>query len=649
MSVSESSGMAEYVKANRLAQKEKKALEARGLSAHPEVLEELFPEAAHASGVDLPLTEIPVDRIVGTVSAGRASAFSASFLPLPEANTEFGAKWIALCEAHLSDTGIREPIECVEYLGSFYVKEGNKRVSVLKYFGAVRISARVRRLLPPRTDDPRIEAYYEFLDFYKQTGIYDVQFTKPREYARLAAAVGKKPDEEWTEKESKQLASVFCGFKEAFNSLVGNDRTLDAESALMLFLKVYPYEQLAAMAPQELKKALSAIWNDVRTVSEPETITVKTAAEDGEKKSVISKLISIVPKHLDIAFIYQGDAQSSAWTRGHAEGAAHLKKALAGSVTVDEYFHADTGEEAEALIAEAVKNGAGLVFTTTPPLLGASLKAAVKYPKTAFYNCSACQPLSSVKSYYCRTYEGKFITGAIAGALAENGLVGYIGSYPIMGVPASINAFALGVSMTNPRAKILLEWSCTEIDCVRKLREKGVRVISNRDIPTPDVSHLSHGYYGTFILDENGVPLPAASPVWMWGRLYENIVRSILSGSTEKKELAVNYWWGMDSGVIDVALSQNVPEGVRRLAGVLTERLRAGELDVFAQRLPAQDGSLISDGETPLSSLEILKMDKLAASVTGHIPGYDELLPLSRPLVRSLGIYREELPLETDE
>ena len=104
-----------------------------------------------------------------------------------------------------------------------------------------------------------------------------------------------------------------------------------------------------------------------------------------------------------------------------------------------------------------------------------------------------------------------------------------------------------------------------------------------------------------------------------------------------------------DSGVIDVALSQNVPEGVRRLAGVLTERLRAGELDVFAQRLPAQDGSLISDGATPLSSLEILKMDKLAASVAGHIPGYDELLPLSRPLVRSLGIYREELPLETDE
>lgn len=646
MPVSETSGINEYLKANRLALKEKKSLEAMGVSPNPAVLEELFPEAKHLSGVDLPVIEIPADRIVGAVSAGRVSAFSASFLPLPEANTEFGSKWVALCEAHLSDTGIRDPIDCVEYLGSFYVKEGNKRVSVLRYFGAVRILARVRRLLPPRGGDPRTEAYYEFLDFYKRTGVYDIQFTTPGDYARLALALRKKPDEEWTERECKQLASVFCAFKEAFNSLVENERSLVAENALLLFLKVYTYDQLAEMTPQELKKALASVWNDVKTVSEPEALTVKPEAEGGEKKGVLSKLISIVPKHLCAAFIYQSDPENSAWTRGHSEGAAHLKKALAGSVTVREYYHADTSEEAEALIDEAVNDGADLVFTTTPPLLDTALKAAVKYPKVSFYNCSACQPLSSVISYYCRTYEGKFITGAIAGALAENGLVGYIGSYPIMGVPASINAFALGVSMTNPRAKILLEWSCTEVDCVKKLRGMGARVISNRDIPTPDAGYLSRGYYGTFILDENETPLPLASPVWMWGKLYENIVSSALSGGAEKKERAVNYWWGMDSGVIDVALSGNVPEGVRTLADLLTERLRKGEFDIFAQRLSAQDGSLISDGERRLSLLEILKMDKLAGSVAGHIPEYGELLPLSRPLVRSLGIYKDKLPLE---
>lgn len=644
MSVSESSGRIEYIRANHLAQKEKKALEALGLSPHPAVLDELFPEAAHISNTDLPLTEIPVDRIAGTVSAGRMNAFTASFLPLPEVNTEFGSKWIALCEAHLSDAGIREPIECVEYLGSFYVKEGNKRVSVLRYFGAVRIPARVRRVLPPRNGEPRIDAYYEFLDFYRLTGIYDIQFTKPGEYARLAFALGKKPDDEWTEGERNQLVSVFSGFKDAFASLAGKDRKLNPEDALLLFLKVYTYEQLAGMRPQELKKALSSVWNDIRTASEPDTITVKMATEDDEKKSVISKLVSIVPKRLDIAFIYQSDAEKSAWTHGHAEGAAYLKNALAGRVTVNEYYHADTNEAVAAQIDEAVKNGADIVFTTTPKLHDSALKAAVKYPKTAFYNCSACQPVSSVKSYYCRTYEGKFITGVIAGALAENDLIGYIGSYPIMGVPASINAFALGVGMTNPRAKILLEWSCTEIDCVKKLREKGVRVISNRDIPVPDISYLNRDYLGTFIINENGEPSPLASPVWMWGRLYEHIVRSVLSGSTEKKDIAVNYWWGMDSGVIDVALSENVPEGVRMLAGILMGMLKAGEFDIFAQRLTAHDGKLISGGATQLSSLDILKMNKLAGSVYGHIPEYDELLPQSRSLVRSLGVYRDRIP-----
>ena len=111
----------------------------------------------------------------------------------------------------------------------------------------------------------------------------------------------------------------------------------------------------------------------------------------------------------------------------------------------------------------------------------------------------------------------------------------------------------------------------------------------------------------------------------------------------------MNYLWGMDSGVIDVALSENVPEGVRALADLLMERLKKGELDVFGRKLYAQDGSLISDGERKLSWLEILKMDKLAASVQGRIPEYGELLPLSRPLVRSLGIYKEKLPPELDE
>ena len=638
----------EYLKARSLALKEKKELEAAGLSPYPAVLEELVPGAVHANAAELPLTEIPADRIVGTVSAGRISAFSASFLPLPEDGSEFAAKWIALCEAHLSDTGIRDPIECFEYLGDFYVSEGNKRVSVLRYFGAVRIPARVKRILPADKESPRAEAYSEFLDFYKATGLYDIVFKKCGGYARLVSAAGKAPGEAWPEKDVRRLAAAFRCFKESFLALGGRERGLEPEDALLLFLKVYPYPEFVEMPPAGIKKALSAIWDDVLAAAEPEAITVRTVPAEEERRGVISKLISGAPKHLDAAFICRQDADHSDWTRGHAEGAQYLARALPDQVSVRTYFGADSAETAAALIDEAVSDGAELVFTTTPPLLGETLKAAIRHPKVRFYNCSAYQPLSSVRSYYCRTYEGKFITGVIAGALADNGLVGYIGSYPILGVPASINAFALGVRMTNPRAKVLLEWSCTERDCVRRLREKGVKVISNRDVPVPDVSILRHGYYGTFLLDGPDGLAPVASPVWMWGKLYENIARSILSGTAEKKEQAVNYWWGMDSGVIDVALTELVPPGVRALSEILIASLKKGELDVFSQRLTAQDGTLISDGVTPLSSLAILKMDKLSEAVEGHIPEYEELFPMSRELVRELGVHRDRIPPETN-
>ena len=635
----------EYLHARALALKEKKELEAKGLSPYPAVLDEVFPGAAHASSFELPVQEIPAERIIGTRSQGRISAFSASFLPLPDVDSEFAMKWIALLDAHLSDAGIRDPIECIEYLGDFYVTEGNKRVSVLRYFGAVRIPARIKRVLPTDRDTPEYAAYAEFMEFQKATGLWDIRFRKPGDTARFLAEIGKKPDEAWTERETRRLGSAFRGFREAFLQLGAKDPSLLPEDALLLFLKVHPYEEFAAMSPAELKKALASLWGDVKASADPDAITVRTLPGGDEKKSVISKLIT-AQKHPIAAFICQRDPEKSSWTRGHAEGAAQLAEAMQGAVTVRTYFGADTPELAGELIDEAVRDGAELVFTTTPPLLNAALRSAVKYPKVRFYNCSACQPLSSVTSYYCRTYEGKFITGLIAGALADNDIIGYIASYPILGVPASINAFAIGARMTNPRARILLEWSCTEIDCVKKLREKGAKVISNRDVPLPGAHNLK-GYYGTFITEPDGGLSPVASPVWMWGKLYENIVRSVLSSGTGKKEQAVNYWWGMDSGVIDVALSDLVPVGVRALAELLIGRLKQGGLDIFSGRLTAQDGSLISDGETPLSSMDILKMDKLLDFVEGGIPEYDELLPISRALVRELGLHKDRIPPES--
>ena len=115
--------------------------------------------------VPLGLVQIPSELIVGTKTAGRSSAFSKGFKPLLKENTEFAYKWMALYKAHLNE-GIREPIKAYEFMNKFYVEEGNKRVSVLKFFDAVSIPGNVTRIVPPRTEEKENKIYYEFMDFY---------------------------------------------------------------------------------------------------------------------------------------------------------------------------------------------------------------------------------------------------------------------------------------------------------------------------------------------------------------------------------------------------------------------------------------------------------------------------------------------------
>jgi basic membrane lipoprotein Med (substrate-binding protein (PBP1-ABC) superfamily) len=324
---------------------------------------------------------------------------------------------------------------------------------------------------------------------------------------------------------------------------------------------------------------------------------------------------------------------------------------MEGKVVVNSYYNAETLASTESLLDQAVADGAELVFTTTPRMNKATLKAAVKYPKVRFFNCSVNIPYSSVRTYYCRIFEGKFITGAIAGAMANNDRIGYIGSYPIYGVPASINAFALGAQMTNPRARIDLRWSCMEGEPVKDFLEAGYQVISNRDVPTPFLNYQEFGEYGTYLVEDDKTLTPLASPCWLWGTFYERVIRSILSGTWEQgkdTQKAMNYWWGMDSGVIDVELSDKLPESMRYLADMLRRQLRNGELDIFYRRILAQDGTVKNDGTHRFTPDELLHMDWLCDNIDGFIPQFDQLQPFAQPLVRELGVYRDKIPPEKE-
>ena len=634
----------EFNRALKLGQKEYKEAAAAGKPMHPLVLDEILGEDRTESVVDVGLVEIPAERIIGVKAAGRVTAFSASFRPLLDQKTEFGTKWINLCEAHLDETGITDPIQCFEYLGNFYVQEGNKRVSVLRHFESPRIPGYVKRVLPARTEEPRIVAYYEFLEYYKDSKLYQPQFRRPGDYGKFLKYVGKKSGESWTEEERRTFRAYFHYFTDAFVA-VGKPADLIPEEALLLWLELYPYQDLGELSAAELKKSVAALWEDMVTSSKEESVKLQTKADDKGKSSLVSRVISAL-EQLEVAFVHQM-SPSSSWVLGHEKGREHIENVFGEKIKVRSYYDASTPEQAEALIEQAVEEGAQVVFTTAPPLRRETLKAAVKYPKIRFFNCSVDQHYSSIRSYYGRLYEAKFVTGAIAGAMVNNDRIGYVASYPILGELASINAFALGAQMTNPRAQIELKWSCVEGTPLADFFADGIRIVSNREAPTESKMFLDFCNYGTYLMTDRSGLIPLGTPVWGWGQFYEYAIKTILSGGMQKEKgsaTALNYWFGLDSGVIGLNLSDKLPQGVRQMANMLTAAIKHGYIDPFERVITAQDGSIKNDGTAGFTSEQILHMDWLCENVIGSIPSFDEILPVSRKMVKELGIYRDKIP-----
>ena len=113
-------------------------------------------------------------------------------MPILKENTEFAQKWASL-STHHTEEGIHDPIKAYEYMNKFYVEEGNKRVSVMKFFDAVSIPGEVIRIIPRPTEEKENKIYYEFLDFYKAAPINYIWFTQEGSFAKLQKAVGKEP------------------------------------------------------------------------------------------------------------------------------------------------------------------------------------------------------------------------------------------------------------------------------------------------------------------------------------------------------------------------------------------------------------------------------------------------------------------------
>ena len=332
-----------YKDALKAGMKEYRECVSKGEYPYLPVLEDFVGEDRMALGTDLGLVQIPADFIVGTRTRGRTHAFARNFMPLLEGSSEFSNKWEALCRAHLSD-GIRDPIKAVEYMNRYYVVEGNKRVSVLKFFGAAAVAAQVTRVLPERSE--QTEGYFEYVDFYRLSGVNYLEFSKRGSYAQLQTLLGKEPKTAWTEDERRQFSSAYFKFRGAYESAGGKKGQDDTTTgdALLSYVKIYGFQALVQSDPAALKRDISKMWEELELQKEEAPIELKAEPGPGEERHTAGNLLSKVlpvagakPKVLRAAFLYDKTAAASGWNMAHELGRRYVQRVFDGKLLTTAY------------------------------------------------------------------------------------------------------------------------------------------------------------------------------------------------------------------------------------------------------------------------------------------------------------------------
>ncbi|HEY8500422.1 MAG TPA: BMP family ABC transporter substrate-binding protein [Clostridia bacterium] len=629
-----------YIHAKRLGLKEYSSYISQGRNGYLPYLDGILKNIDIVSEVDLGIIDIPLKKVKGTYTYMRSLSFARNFMPLMDEDSEFAHKWEAVYRAQITE-GLRDPVKVYEYLNWFYVIEGNKRISVLKYLDVLRYNANVIRMIPKYDEKNKdIRLYYAFLKFYKNTGINNIWFSEEKSFYELWRLIKnyEPPGAAYkTQDRFKYFASAVYGvFRKVYLELGGQRLPITTGDAFLDFIKINGVPE--QYDDEDLKPLLRRFIVELEYYKRS-GIEVQTEPDLKVEGGFFNRLSTII-RHGDrikVGFALAKDIKTSSWSYAHELGRMHLERVMGDNVSTISIDNVPESSDAYAGLNELVNQGCQVVFSTSPLMINATLKIAMEHPNIVFLNCSGTYSFKHVHTYFGRIHEPRFLSGIVAGSLTKSNKIGYAAACAIPEVISGINAFAIGAKMVNPRVEIFVEWT-GEWDDEEKSKEAvnimasaGADVICHHNTLAYRKFSKMYGVFTVVPDDSSGAFVPdryLAVPVWNWGIFYEKMTRSILSGATRPygdtqtsgKRIFRSYWWGMDSDIIDFFYSRRaVPSQTQKLVEIMKDVIKNGKFHIFSGPLYDQKGVLRLPEGKDASRREILSMDWLVDFVHGSV------------------------------
>ncbi|MBL8473933.1 MAG: BMP family ABC transporter substrate-binding protein [Rhodocyclaceae bacterium] len=353
----------------------------------------------------------------------------------------------------------------------------------------------------------------------------------------------------------------------------------------------------------------------------------KLAALAGGTALQASGLSARAADPMKVGFVYVSPIGDAGWTYQHDLGRRQMEKALGGKVATKFVENVPEGADAERVIRELATSGHKLIFATSFGYMNYMEKVSKTMRSTVFMHATGYKTGPNLGVYNARFYEGRYLTGVIAGKMSKSNILGYVAAFPIPEVLQGINAFARGARSVNPKIEVRVIWVNSwydpgkEREAANTLMSQGADLITHHTDSTAVVQaaeekgKFAFGYHSD--MAKYGPKAHLTATTHLWGDFYTRMAEEVLAGTWK----TTNVWGGMKEGMIRLApINPVVPKETRDLVTRLEADLIAGKLHPFAGPVLDQSGKERLAAGQVMPDEVLGKMDYFVDGVASKLP-----------------------------
>ncbi|MEO1019063.1 MAG: BMP family ABC transporter substrate-binding protein [Pseudomonadota bacterium] len=338
---------------------------------------------------------------------------------------------------------------------------------------------------------------------------------------------------------------------------------------------------------------------------------VSASAQDGERPGA--------------AFIYVGPVGDAGWTYRHDQGRLCLEED-----GIETSFVEAVPETPDVATIERdfLDQGYDMIFATAFGYQPFTQEVALENPDKHFFGITpTVAPADNILNFYGELWDGRYLTGLVAGAMTQSNIVGFVAAQPIPTVIAGLNAFTMGVREVNPDAEVRVVWTLSWYDppaenqAAVALVEAGADVVAqHQDTPSALQGAAQNGAWAIGSESDMSAFAPEkflTGTIWNWCPFYRQAVAMVEEGSFEAGE----FYGGLVDGTVALApINPAVPEEIKAMVEERRQGLIDGAFDYWQGPLLDNQGKEVIAADETIGIAEINSMNWLVEGVVGQLP-----------------------------